>query len=92
MYNREKEFLKLAFMKGWLDVGAGMESLKPFVEIMADEMEALLAIEFCTTWLEDVQVRELLQIVKPNDETLRELAAWKSSINGPVKPEAHPHD
>ena len=84
IYNREKEFLKLAFMKGWLDVGSGFDTLKAFVEIMEGEIEAVLAIDFSQSWLSKKEVHTLLKIANPNKETLRELRAWTSSINGPI--------
>lgn len=79
MYNREKEFIRWAFMEGALDVGRGFETIKAFVDIMSGEMEALVAIEH-SAWLEPEQVTELIAIAKPTRDSLRELKAWKDGI------------
>lgn len=81
-YNREREFIRQHFMAGTLDVGSSFETMKQFAELMAGEMEALVAIDQAS-WLSESQMRMLLKVAKPTSETVRELKAWKAGIFKP---------
>lgn len=82
MYSREKEFIANAFMKGWLDLGDGYGAVKAFCEIMAGEMEALIAIEHAG-WLSEKEKAELLKIAKPTRESCSELERWIEGVHNP---------
>lgn len=78
-YDPSKEYLRLAFMKGWLDVSASVKSVSGFVDVMAGEMEAIVAIEQCR-FLTDVERNDLLARAKPTVEVVREFERWRNGF------------
>ena len=74
-YSREKEYIRKAFMDGHLDVTGGVDEVRRFVEIMAGEMEALIAIDQCM-FLTPTETEQLLAIAKVNHDSAREYAGW----------------
>jgi hypothetical protein len=79
-----KEFLRNCFHDGSLDLG-DRKRLESFLRIFAGEMEAVIALEQASAWLEESAVVALVPVARPSRETFSEHAAWKSRILNPKR-------
>lgn len=81
MYSREKEFIREAFMSGALDVGRDRKTMKSFIEIMAGEMECIIAIQNAF-YLSDEEKLELIKAAQLSTDQVREYRAWHDMVMG----------
>lgn len=74
-----KEFLRDAFNKGALDLGADRKFLEGFIRLFAGELEALIAVQ-SATYLEPEEQRKLVDLAEPTKESLAHLRRWLERI------------
>lgn len=74
-----KEFLRNAFHSGALDITGSFETVRGFVQIFAGEMDALVAISHCT-FLTMEEVKELMVIAEPTDESTGHYRSWLARL------------